>query len=279
LLWSDPIPRLEILVLKERVRQGRGAPHKESVRKRYTDVDVAVVNNGSTELDEISLLVLFYERDPGPSGRRTQVSSRPLFYEGPLLPGQALKWSTDAEGTEIEIQGPALGSLGAEGESAAPSDRFVDLLKAQNRPVRMHGAKMLAFLGDPRARDGALALREALREDEAPYLGRLLQAVGDLKVCRLEVRDERENRHVHGCLYNASAEPKTNMGVKLRGLDASVRSSDPVGAPPNLLVEEIIAVPGELASRTGVSFSATLFPEGAPPAAWESVADRIDLLR
>jgi hypothetical protein len=279
LLWSDPIPRLGILVLKERVRLGRGSPHKESVRKRYTDVDVAVVNNGSTELEEISLLVLFYERDPGPNGRRTQVSSRPLFYEGPLLPGQALKWSTDAEGTEIEIQGPALGSLGPEGESAAPTDRLAELLNAQNRPVRLHGAMMLAFLGDPRARDGALALREALREDEAPYLGRLLQAISDLRVCRLEVRDTRDTRSVKGCLYNASGESKTNMGVKLRGLDAPVRSSDPVGAPPNLLVEEIIAVPGELASRTGVSFSATLFAQGAPPAAWEPVADRIDLLR
>jgi hypothetical protein len=279
LLWSDPIPRLGILVLKERVRQGRGSPHKESVRKRYTDVDVAVVNNGSTELEEISLLVLFYERDPGPNGRRTQVSSRPLFYEGPLLPGQALKWSTDAEGTEIEIQGPALGSLGPEGESAAPSDRFAELLNAQNRPVRLHGAMMLAFLGDPRARDGALALREALREDEAPYLGRLLQAIGDLRVCRLEVRDVRETRSVKGCLYNASAESKASMGVKLRGLDAAVRTGAPVGAPPNLVVEEIIAVPGELASRTGVSFSATLFAQGAPPAAWETVADRIDLLR
>jgi hypothetical protein len=278
LLWADPIPRLGILVLKERARQGRGAPHKESVRKRYTDVDVAVVNNGSTELEEISLLVLFYEREPG-SNRRTQVSSRPLFYEGPLLPGQALKWSTDAEGTEIEIQSPALGSLGPEGESAAPSDRFAELLTAQNRPVRLHGAMMLAFLGDPRAREGALALREALREDEAPYLGRLLQAIGELVVCRLAVKDERENRRVSGCLYNASAETKTNLGVKLRGLDGAVRSSDPVGAPPNLLVEEIVAVPGELASRTGVSFTATLFAEGAPPAAWEPVADRIDLLR
>jgi hypothetical protein len=265
-------------VLKERVRQGRGSPHRESVRKRYTDVDVAVVNNGSTELEEISLLVLFYERDAG-SNRRTQVSSRPLFYEGPLLPGQALKWSTEAEGTEIEIQGPALGSLGPEGESSAPTDRFAELLKAQNRPVRLHGAMMLAFLGDARAREGALGLREALREDEAPYLGRLLQAIGDLRVCRLAIRDERETRHVSGCLYNASAEPKTSMGLKLRGLDAPVRASDPVGAPPNLLVEEIVAVPGELASRTGVSFSATLFAEGAPPAAWEPVADRIDLLR
>jgi hypothetical protein len=98
-------------------------------------------------------------------------------------------------------------------------------------------------------------------------------------VCRLEVRDARDTRSVKGCLYNASAEPKTNMGVKLRGLDAPVRTGDPVGAPPNLVVEEIIAVPGELASRTGVSFSATLFAQGAPPAAWETVADRIDLLR
>ena len=46
---------------------------------------------------------------------------------------------------------------------------------------------MLAFLGDPRAREGALELREALREDEAPYLARLLQALGELRVCQLSV--------------------------------------------------------------------------------------------
>lgn len=278
LLWADPPPRLSILLLKQRVRPGRGAIEHESVRKRYTDVDVAVVNNGASELDQITLEVLFYTRDAG-TGRRAQVDNRPLFYQGPLLGGQAIKWSTDAEGTEVEIQGPAIGSLGTEGESAAPSDRFAVLLEAHHRPVRLHAAMMLAYLGDPRAREGLLKLREALREDEAPYLDRLLQATADLRVCRLDVKQDASGASVNGCLFNTTTEAKKDLGVKLRGLDAPVLASDPVGNPPNLVVEQVLGVPGELAAQSGVVFSGRLPRLDAVPAAWEAIADRRDLLR
>ncbi len=278
LLWADPPPRLSILLLKQRVRPGRGAIEHESVRKRYTDVDVAVVNNGAGELDQITLQVLFFKRDAG-TGRRSQVDNRPLFYEGPLLGGQAIKWSTDAEGTEVEIQGPALGSLGAEGESAAPSDRFAELLVARHRPVRLHAAMMLAYLGDPRAREGLLKLREALREDEAPYLDRLLQATSELRVCRLDVKQDQSGANVNGCLFNTTTEAKKELGVKLRGLDAPVLASDPVGNPPNLVVEQVLGVPGEIAPQSGVVFTGRLPRLDAVPAAWEAIADRQELLR
>ena len=278
LLWADPPPRLSVLLLKQRVRPGRGAIEHESVRKRYTDVDVAVVNNGSTELRQITLQVLFFARDSG-SSRREQVDSRPLFYEGPLLPGQAIKWGTNAEGTEIEIQGPALGSLGDEGQSAAPSDRFAELLEAHHRPVRLHAAMMLAYIGDARAREGILKLREALREDEAPYLDRLLQATAEVRVCRLSVSQTSSGATINGCLFNVTAEPKKELGIKLRGLDAAVLSSDPVGHPPNLVAEPVLEVPGELASQTGVTFAARLGPLDSAPAAWEAIADRRDLVR
>jgi hypothetical protein len=278
LLWADPIPRLSVLFLKQRVRPGRGSPHHESIRKKYLDLDVAVVNNGSVDIDEVTLVVLFYSSD-GEGKRREQVASRPLFFEGPLKPGQAIKWSTDAEGTEVEVQSPALGSLGAEGEALAPSDRFAELLEANNRPVRMHGAKMLAYLADPRAREGILKLREALREDEAPYLDRLLAATNDLRVCRLAVQNEAGSRNVRGCLFNAAAEAKKDLGVKLRGLDAPVVSGTPVGAPPNLLVEQVLGVPGELPTQTGFAFSGRVPAEGGSPLVWEAVADRVDLLR
>jgi len=278
LLWADPIPRLSVLLLKQRVRQGRGKPAHESVRKRYTDVDIAVVNNGNTPIDEITLVVLFFAKDRG-SDRRTQVSSRPLFFEGPLLPGNAVKWSTDAEGTEVEIQAPALGSLGVDGEAAAPSDRFAELLEANNRPVRLHAAMMLAFLADSRAKEGILKLREALREDEAPYLGRLLNAVSEVRACRLNVRHEAGGHALSGCLFNSSAEPRRDLGVKLRGLDAAVLGGDPIGAPPNLLLEQVLSIPGELAPQTGVTFSGRVSAGESSPAAWEVVADRVDLLR
>ena len=278
LLWADPPPRLSILLLKQRVRPGRGKIEHESVRKRYTDVDVAVVNNGNTELKDITLEVLFFARDAGTS-RRTQVDSRPLFYEGPLMPGQAIKWGTNAEGTEVEIQGPALGSLGGENESTAPSDRFAELLSANHRPVRLHAAMMLAYLGDARAREALLKLREALREDEAPYLDRLLQATAEVRVCRLEVKQDASGATLSGCLYNNAAETKKELGVKFRGLDGPVLASDPVGNPPNLVAEPVLDVPGELAAQTGAAFTGRLGPLDVVPAAWEAVADRRDLVR
>jgi hypothetical protein len=179
----------------------------------------------------------------------------------------------------VEVQSPALGSLGPEGEALAPTDRFAELLEANNRPVRMHGAMMLAYLGDPRAREGILKLREALREDEAPYLDRLLAATSELRVCRLAVQAEAGGRSVRGCLFNGAAEAKKDLGVKLRGLDAPVVAGTPVGAPPNLLAEQVLDVPGELAPQTGFAFSARVPSEGGSPLVWEAVADRVDLLR
>ena len=278
LLWADPPPRLSILLLKQRPRAGRGAIEHESVRKRYIDIDVAVVNNGATQIDEITLQVFFYARDKG-TDRKVQVDNRPLFFAGPLVPGQAIKWSTHAEGTEVEVQGPALGSLGSEGESAAPSDRFAELLEANHRPVRLHAVMMLTYLGDPRAREWLLKLREALREDEAPYLDRLLQATGEVRVCRASVKQDAAGANVSACLFNVGAETKKDLGVKLRGLDAPVLASDPVGNPPNLIAEQVLSVPGELATQTGVVVSGRLPLLDVVPAAWEALADRQDLLR
>ena len=278
LLWADPPPRLSVLVLKQRVRPGRGSIEHESARKRYTDLDVAVVNNGAKELDQITLQVLFFARDPGNS-RRAQVDNRPLFFEGPLRGGQAIKWGTNAEGTEVEIQGPALGSLGGEGDSAAPSDRFAELLAAHHRPVRRHGAMMLAYLGDPRAREALLKLREALREDEAPYLDRLLQATSEVRVCRLSVKQDTAGASVTACLFNTTLETRKELGVKLRGLDAPVSAADPVGNPPNLVAEQLLTVPGEVLSQSGFTFTARLPRMDAVPVAWEAIADRVDLVR
>ena len=194
------------------------------------------------------------------------------------MPGEAVKWGTNAEGTEVEIQGPALGSLGSEGESTAPSDRFAALLDAHHRPVRLHAAMMLAYIGDARAREALLKLREALREDEAPYLDRLLQATAEVRVCRLSVKQDSSGVSLSGCLFNAATDPKKELGLKLRGLDAAVLASDPVGNPPNLVAEPVLDVPGELPGQTGLTFSGRLGPLDTAPAAWEAIADRRDLV-
>ncbi len=277
-LWARPLPRLSVLVLSQRVRLGKNPD--ENKRKKYLELEVAVVNNSNQELEEVALLVLFYDRDPPPSNRRNQVSNRPLFYAGPLLPGQAIKWSVEAEGTEFEIQNPIVGDIGPDGEDSAPTNRLFTLLSAHNRPVRLHGAMLLAFHGDPRAKEGVLGLREALREDEAPYLTRLIQALSDVRPCRVKINPgSGERRSGSACLFNASKEPRRDLGLKIRGLEHPVATDSPLADPPNVLVESTVAIPGELPPDSGRVVSFTLDLEGKRPEAYEAYADRYDLLR
>lgn len=277
LLWAEPIPRLSVLRLAQRTRQGRGAD--ESRRKKYTELDIAIVNNSDENLERVALLVLFYEPEPPPSKTRAQVSNRPLYYEGPLLPGQAIKWSVEAEGSEIEIKNPITGHIGLDGEQAAPGDRAAELLTARTRAVRLHGAMLLAFLNDARAREGVLELREALREDEAPYLSRLLQALDETRVCQLRVQGSGGSREVSLCLHNVGKQPRTDLGIKLRGLDGVLSTADPNADPPTVLVEASVKVPGELAARSGRRLRFSLDTQGHTPVAYEAYADRYDLVR
>ena len=277
LLWAEPIPRLGILRFAERVRRGRGAD--ESKSKQYLELEVAVVNNSKEPINEVSLLVLFYERDPAPSLRRTQVSNRSLFYEGTLAPGQALKWSVEAEGTEAEVVNSVSGGIGPNGEDAAPTQRLHELLSARNRPVRLHGAMLLAFLGDPRAKEGTLNLREALRDDEAPYLTRLIQALSEVRVCELRVTGGSARRRASACLFNTSKLPLKDLGLKIRGLEHGLDLTRPLAEPPTVLVETALPIPGELAPDSGRRVSVELDVGDANPERYEAVADRFDLLR
>jgi hypothetical protein len=276
LLWTTPIPKLSLLVLGQRVRKGRGPDERRG--KNYTELDLAVVNNSSQPIGEVALLVLFFERDPPPSQKRSQVDNRPLFFEGPLLPGQAIKWSVEAEGTEFEVENPFRGDIGPNGEEAAPTNRIAELLEARNRPVRLHGAMLLAFLGDPRAKEGAMNLREALREDEAPFLGRLLQSQADLRVCQLHVAGTGGVRAVSACIQNASARPQSDIGIKLRGLDGALNLSSPVAAPPTVLAEATFRVTGDLSPRAGRSVKLAFDLADKRPDTFEAYADQYHLI-
>lgn len=273
-LWESPIPRLSLLVLSQRVRKGRG--EDENKRKKYLEVELAVVNNSRTDVPELSLLVEFFERDPPPSNKRYSVSTRPLFYEGPLRPAQALKWSVEAQGVEFEVHSPIPGDIGPFGDDAAPSNLFAELLSANHRPVRLHAAMMLTFLGDPRARDAILELREALREDEAPYLNRLLQAQAPVKVCKLQVEPARQSGSA--CIFNGSVEPRKDLGLRVRALAAEVSHGDPLGQPPEVKAEQSYHVPGELAPNEGKVATFGFDMRGERAETFESFADRYDLL-
>ncbi len=276
LLWRDPIPQLSVLTMSRHVRRGREEDERKD--KNYTEAVIGIVNNSSDPLRDVALTVEFFERDPPPSSKRYSTAIRPLFFEGPLLPGQAIKWDVEARGSEFDVHNPLTGNVGLEGENAAPTNLLAELLHAHNRPVRMHGAMLLSFFGDPRAKDAILELREALREDEAPYLDRLLQAVAQVHVCALKLSEFGDSRSASACIFNASKEPQRDLGVRLRALDGGALSENPSGAPPTVLAEATVPVPGTLLPDTGVRINADFALLGAKPVAFEAFADRIDLL-
>jgi hypothetical protein len=276
LLWRDPIPQLSVLTLSRHVRRGR--EEEERKDKNYTEAVIGIVNNSSDPLREVALSVEFFERDPPPSSKRYSTATRPLFFEGPLLPGQAIKWDVDARGSEFEVHNPLTGNVGVEGENAAPTNLLAELLHAHNRAVRMHGAMLLSFFGDPRAKDAILELREALREDEAPYLDRLLQAVAPVHVCALKLSEYGDSRSASACVFNGSKEPLQNLGLRLRALDGGELTENPSGPPPTVLAEATIPVPGSLLPDTGIRINTEFALAGTKPVAFEAFADRIDLL-
>ncbi len=243
LLWQQAVPKLSVLVLSTKLRQ--------EGRRKQLEVDIAVVNNSGESLSDVTLRVNFFERDPPPSNQRHFSRHRVLFFEGPLEPGQAIKWSTEARGIEFELENPVQGDIGPGGDGAAPADAFAELLNANHRPVRLHGAMMLAYLGDVRAKEGALKLQDALRDEEASYLRRVLDAMAPVRPCQVEVSGAGATRQVKACVFNASAQKQEQLMVKLNALDAGFNLAHPVGNPPGILGERVWNLPGAIPPGQG----------------------------
>lgn len=266
-LWTEPIPVLSALLLEKRT----------VTRRTHTRlaIEVAVVNNGDTPIDELTIHVEFAERAPGEKPRHT--AERPLYFEGPLQPGQAIKWSTEARGTEFEIHAPDVGVLGPNGEGSAKADRFAELLEANHRPVRLHAARMLSYLGDERGRAGALQLREAMRAAEGPYLRRVLSATAHVRVCDV---DRKAPGEVGVCVYNAGDEESGNLGIAVMSLHGSLDTHHPLANPPEVTAVSKWKVDGVLPAQAGVYVRPRL-PAGFLPNAEHTIevnADRFDLL-
>ena len=269
-LWEDPIPTLGLIVI--------GSSHAVRRDRTRTQLELAVVNNGHSALEEITVHVTFFE---GSGAQREETATRPLYFAGPLGPGRAIKWSTEARGTHWEVDPPFFGELDPSGSNAAPSETFRELLQANHRPVRLHAARMLAFLGDASAAQATLQLKEALRSAEAPYLRRLLAALADVRVCELRVHGEQSRRHVQACVYNATDEDREGIGLQLVALDGHLTPDRPLDTPPTLLGDRKWALPEALSAHSGVLVQTTLDLEsmGANEAvAFEAHADRLDLL-
>lgn len=243
LLWENLVPKLSVLVLSTKLSQ-KGS-------RKHLELDIAVVNNSGEPMNDITLRVNFYERDPGASNLRHFSRHRVLFFEGPLEPGQAIKWSTEARGVEFELENPVEGDIGPGGDGAAPADAFAELLKANHRPVRLHGAMMLAYLGDPRARDGVLELQDALREEEAAYLRRVLSAAAPVHACEFKVSGVGPTRAISACIYNSADKPADQLIVKVNGLENGISLAHPVGDPPIILGDATWGLPGSIPPKQG----------------------------
>ncbi len=266
-LWGLRFPRLSTLLIEQKSRA-----HKEH---HHLEIELAVINNGNTKIPEVNLLVQFYENEG-----KTPTKERPLHYGATLRPGQAIKWHVEARGTSFTVHNP-IREVIEDDKELADAETFAELLKANHRPVRLHGAMMLAYLGDPRSKGGALKLREALREAEAPYLDRVLATQGDLITCDWRVADSGRVRQMSTCVFNTSGKRLSHIGLKARALDRVFDYRNPVAPPPTVIAEKLVQLDGELAPQEGtiaVVAIDTDNPDGKVPKAFELFADLEELL-
>ena len=272
LLWSKPIPSLSLVVLASR-------RYKRKEHDRV-EVEFAAINNSNKDISELTSMAEFFQQDPPPSSKLISVSTRAVYFDGPLRPGAAIKWHVDAEGMTFRLHPaaengrPITGTIDEHGDNAAPTNSIALLLKAHNRPVRLHGAMLLAYLRDPRARDAAVELGDSLRDSESGYLRRLMEALGEIRTCQVQVSTNGAHRRVFACVFNTADTPRTPVQVLVRALDATVSLADPVGNPPQMLAESSVALPGSLPAKAGVftQIDVDFGKMDATPAAYEVAA-------
>ena len=128
---------------------------------------------------------------------------RGLFYEGPLAAGAAVKWRVGARGTGYRV---ALNDerLLDEATLAGP-DAFAQLLSANTRSVRVHGAAMLTRMRDERAAPAIDKLREEARDEEAATLASLARAAAAVYTCEVVVTPSASGKgSASVCVMNTS---------------------------------------------------------------------------
>lgn len=269
-LWREPLPHLTPVVLTT-----RRFPHKNH---EDIELELAVINNSDRPLGNISVLVEFFEADAGNVTRLTSVESRTVFFEGPLASGKAIKWHVEERGTTFKIHPPTSNGLviddaiGPLGEGAASAASFAELLTANNRPVRLHGAMMLAYLGDRRARPAIVELGEALRDSEGAYLRRVLEAVQDQVACQITL-SAGNPKTFKACVVNQAAEPLESAAVTVRLLDSVVSPKDPTGPSPQIMAERNLNLRSKLEPKAGLLVEGVLDLSDLPgkPASYEAI--------
>jgi len=198
-LWAEGVPKLSVL--------STNRPGKSSARKPSVYPEIAVVNNANEDLKNVMLTVDFsLSAREGHPARHT--GEQGLLYDGVLGPAQAVKWRIKGRGDDYTVTSSVSGKVGEGGVQPAPADAFQKLLSARTPSVRLHGAKMLAWLGDPRAREAVEELEREHRQDMEQSLSLLADALRPVRVCQPRITQGPTSSSVRleACVFNASNE-------------------------------------------------------------------------
>jgi hypothetical protein len=256
-LWEPPPPRLTALVTD--------VQHEPHGTHQHVELTLHVVNNGDRELTNLTLGVQIQGPRPGPPGSEDAPVERTLHVPA-LGPGHQLRWTTRGRGDRFELRMPELGRLDEDGIDAAPADRFLALAASPRGAASLHAGSMLAFLGDPRARDTLLRLRQGRSARELAWLERVLESTLDLRVCQLQVSPRGNATRIQSCLYNAGETQQTDFELEIRAVQPELPAESPAGAHEPLL-RETLAWPGSLAAHRGRRLELTLnLGQGKPSA-------------
>ncbi|MBI4701565.1 MAG: hypothetical protein HY744_10455 [Deltaproteobacteria bacterium] len=207
-LWRDGLPQLSILLSPRGRRLDRiWVRAREDVpvlppgtRPEEIAFDLAIVNNSSAELLTVDLVVTFASR--GADGRRHVIGERGLHWPGRLGAGGAVKWSVVGDGTELRVETQVSQPLGAPGIAAAPPEAFRRTLAAKLSAVRLHGAMMLAYLGQAQAGEAARALGPLAGAEQAAR-AEILRSLEPLRSCDRR----REGETLSLCVHNGMGAP------------------------------------------------------------------------
>lgn len=144
------------------------------------EFDLAAINNSTEPVETVDFVVTFARRDR--SGRRRALLERGLHWPGTLDPGEAIKWRVEArDRTELKVDSRLTETVG-EDMPMASAEQLASLQRASLPAVRLHGAMLLAYRGDPRAK-ALLERLDGLPPDEEAIRQRILRTFAPLKIC------------------------------------------------------------------------------------------------
>jgi hypothetical protein len=209
------------------------------------------VNDGVRELRGLNLAVQISTSHPDPSNPEEAPVERSQYFPEPLAPGQVLSWKASARGDRFRLRVPDLGRLDEDGIDAAPVAAFAELAAGPPGLVRIHGATMLAFLGDSGARDALLRVREGLSGAELAHVDRALESTASLRFCQLVVSPAGLATRAQSCLYNAADVAQSNFELQVRALRLERAARQSPFPTLQLLAVETLDWSGTLPPRRG----------------------------